>query len=58
MINNDEYCTCMSPSSVTTGYEDDFGYWEVCCDCGKRIEDCHHYYNHNDGEDNDEIDLF
>ena len=49
-----EFCKCEELSSVTTGYEDDFGYWDVCCKCGKKIEDGHHYYNHYDGEDHDD----
>lgn len=31
-----EYCNCKSVASVTTGFEDDFGYWDVCVTCGKR----------------------
>ena len=41
-----EFCKCEDISSVTTGYEYDFGYWDVCCKCGKKIEDGHHYYDH------------
>lgn len=50
-----EYCTCKNRSSVTSEIGD-FGYWYVCCDCGKRLEDGFHYYNHYDGEDHDDID--
>ena len=32
------------------------GYWDACCNCGKKIEDGHHFYNHYDGEDHDDID--
>lgn len=53
-IYGKKYCNCKNSSSITTGFEDDFGYWDVCCDCGKRIEDGYHYYNHYDGEDHDE----
>ena len=49
-----EFCECEVMSSVTIGYEDDFGYWDVCCKCGKKIEDGHHYYDHYDGEDHDD----
>ncbi len=49
-----DYCTCNSNHGVTTGFEDDWGYWYVCCSCGKKIEDGHHYYNHYDGEDHDD----
>lgn len=47
------YCTCGGSRSVTTGFEDDFGYWYVCTRCGKRLDGEHHYYNHYDGEDHE-----
>ncbi len=34
-------------------YDDEFGYWDVCVDCGKKIENGYHYYNHYDGEDHE-----
>lgn len=55
---NQDFCTCNNKAAITS--EDDgsgFGYWYVCTDCGKRIEDGYHYYNHADGEDNDDIDI-
>lgn len=53
-----DYCKCDDWSEgVTTGFEDDWGYWDVCCKCGKKIEDGHHWYNHYDGEDYDDIDV-
>lgn len=48
-----DFCRCENPSSITTEI-DEFGYWDVCCDCGKRLEDGYHYYNHYDGEDHDD----
>ena len=36
---------------------DEWGYWDVCCTCGKPLEDGFHYYNHYDGEDHDDIGL-
>ena len=39
MKYHDGFCTCSNSSSVTTGFEDDFGYWDVCCDCGRKIID-------------------
>lgn len=57
MNENMDFCTCKEVGAVTTGFEDDFGYWYVCCQCGKRIDDGYHYYNHYDGEDHDEIDM-
>lgn len=49
-----KYCNCKNSSSITTGFEDDWGYWDVCCDCGKPLEGGYHDYNHYDGEDHDE----
>ena len=48
-----EYCSCTTRTAITTGFEDDWGYWDVCVDCGKRLEDEYHYYNHYDGEDHE-----
>jgi hypothetical protein len=53
----DDYCKCLNSSSVTSELGD-WGYWLICCDCGKRLEDSFHYYNHYDGEDHDDIDLY
>lgn len=53
-----EFCNCGICTSITTGFEDDWGYWDVCVKCGKKLEDGHHYYNHYDGEDHDDIDLW
>ena len=38
-----EYCKCGS-NTLTSGFEEDFGFWDVCAKCGKRIEDGYHYY--------------
>ncbi len=56
-FNEDNYCTCTGVTDTTRGFEDENGYWDVCCSCGKKIEDEHHYYNHYDGEDHDDIDF-
>lgn len=54
---NEEYCTCGIPKGVTSDTEsDECGYWDVCVNCGKRIEDGFHYYNHYDWEDRVEMD--
>ncbi len=47
------YCSCSEKPTVTTGYEDDWGYWDVCVNCGKRLVDGYHFYNHYDGEDHE-----
>lgn len=55
---NNDFCTCKSITSITSDEDDaGFGYWDICMGCGKRIEDGHHYYNHYDGEDHDDIDF-
>lgn len=50
-----EYCQCGIRTAVTSGFEDDFGYWDVCTNCGKKIEGGHHFYNHYDGKDHEEF---
>lgn len=50
-----EFCKCKSCTSVTSE-PGEFGYWDICCNCGKPLEDGYHYYNHYDGEDHDDID--
>lgn len=57
-LGREGFCECKDSPGNTTGFEDDFGYWDVCLKCGKRIEDGHHYYNHYDGEDHDDIDIW
>lgn len=52
-MKNSDFCQCQEKAGITTGFEDDFGYWDVCSKCGKKIEDGHHYYNHYDDEDHD-----
>lgn len=43
-------------TSLTSEIEE-WGYWDVCCDCAP-LGDGFHYYNHYDGEDHDDIDLY
>lgn len=56
-INDADFCKCTHCSAITSQMEE-FGYWDVCCDCGKPLEDGFHYFNHDDGEDHDDIDLY
>lgn len=49
MENKLEFCQCKRRTSRTSGYDDEWGYWYVCCTCGRRIEGEYHYYNHYDG---------
>lgn len=51
-----DFCKCENITEITSQL-DEFGYWDVCCNCGKPVEDGFHYYNHYDGEDHDDIDL-
>lgn len=54
-----EFCTCKAPASIYSDTEScDFGYWDVCGKCNKKIKDGFHYYNHYDGEDHDDVDLY
>ena len=47
-----------SQMRMNTGFEDDFGYWVVCTKCRRKLEGGHHYYNHYDGEDHEDIDCY
>ena len=55
-IINGPYCKCKTIKSVTS-VNDEFGYWDVCCECECKLEDGFHYYNHYDGEDHADIDF-
>lgn len=58
MSNETEFCQCTGPLTITdVDDENEFGYWNVCCSCGKKLEDGYHYYNHYDGEDHEELDF-
>ena len=52
-----DYCRCQRSGSITSE-EEEWGYWDVCCDCGKPLENGFHYYNHYDGEDHNEEDMW
>ena len=56
-LEKDDYCSC-GQRSVITSREDEFGYWDICCNCKKPIEYGFHYYNYHDGEDHDDIDIW
>lgn len=57
--DDSDYCTCKTLKSLTSDTEsNDFGYWDTCCVCGKHLENGFHYYNHYDGEDHDDIDIW
>lgn len=53
------FCKCKYPHGNSVDTEtSEFGYWFVCNECGLRIEDDFHYYNHYDGEDHDDLDIY
>ena len=56
-VENNGYCKCTHITSITSE-DEDWGYWDVCCECGKPIENGFHYYNHYDGEDHDDLDNY
>lgn len=54
-----EFCTCDNIIGTYSDIESSgFGYWDICANCNKKIEDGFHYYNHYDGEDNDDINVY
>lgn len=57
LYTNRDFCKCANLSSVTSEISE-FGYYDVCCTCGKPLENGFHYYNHYDGEDHDDIDIW
>ncbi len=56
-LRKEDYCDCKKRRGISS-YEDEFGYWDICSDCKRPIEYGFHYYNHNDGEDHDDIDIW
>ncbi len=56
---NEEFCKCNRDKGLASDTESsEWGYWDVCVACGKKIEDGFHYYNHYDGEDHDDINTY
>ena len=54
-----EFCTCDNIIGIYSDIQSSsFGYWYICINCDKKIEDGFHYYNHYDGEDYDDIDVY
>ena len=46
-MENIKYCKWENSSSISAETSD-FGYWNICGDCGKPIEDGFHYYDQDD----------
>lgn len=58
-IERNEFCECKKLSGTYSDTEStDFGYWDVCLNCDKKIEFGFHYYNHYDGKEHDDIELY
>ena len=52
---NSEYCSCVGNVIYIVGFEDEWGYWDVCSECGKRIEGGYHSYDNDiDGDWSDD----
>ena len=51
------YCKCKNIKGVYCVCEE-WGYWDVCSNCNKPLDGEFHYYNHFDGEDFDDADLY
>ena len=47
---NHDYCKCENPTSVYSE-NDDWGYWYVCSDCNKVIEDTYTYFSEDQSDD-------
>lgn len=45
-----DFCKCKGVYLVTSGF-DDWNEFDICCKCGKIIEDSFRPLNHYDGED-------
>ena len=41
---NNSFCTCAHPSSIYTQM-DEWGYWDMCSDCHRPIEDTYEYHS-------------
>ena len=46
---NNDYCKCSNVNEVTTSFND-FYEFDICCSCGKILEDSCRPLNHFDGE--------
>lgn len=49
-MNDRDFCQCKSTNSVTSDFNDWYEY-DICCSCGKIIEDSFRPLDHYDGED-------
>lgn len=54
-----EFCTCGNITGTCSDTKSSsLGYWDICANCNKKIEDEFHYYNHYDGQDHDDINIY
>jgi hypothetical protein len=49
-MSNHDYCQCENSSSVYSE-TNDWGYWNVCSDCNKAIEDSYTYFTEDQSDD-------
>lgn len=55
----EDYCKCNGAYPIYSDVDStEFGYFERCTNCNKKIDGELHYYNHYDGEDHDYIDEY
>lgn len=58
-MSKEEYCICSYPRGTTSNTKsDDWGYRDICCNCGRRLENGFHYYIYYDGEDHYDMVLY
>lgn len=49
---NDEFCKCENVTSVHADTSlDEWGYWYICDECNKKVEDGFHYYSEEELEE-------
>lgn len=48
-MENKDYCKCKEVNSVSSEIGE-WGYWDVCNDCGKVIEDSFEYHDQSEDD--------
>jgi len=51
-----DFCKCKNIGKITSSFDDWYEY-DICCNCGKIIEDSIRPLNHYDGEDHVDYDF-
>ena len=52
-----DYCKCKSVGTVTSDFNDYYEF-DICCNCGKIIENSFRELNHYDGKDHVNYDIY